>query len=119
MPFQNSLSYVHCFSENSFLAFNAQSDPDLRCPHMPEDTFTHGAAQLRSHPPTRNDSFFYDLCRYLCFHSLHLLISTNDLRFFWVAMTQNVPSDMCAQRRLRLAFAFAQSDQNLHRAHFE
>ena len=27
-------------------------------------------------------------------------------------------SDLCAQRRFRSACAFAQSDQNLHRAHF-
>ena len=28
-------------------------------------------------------------------------------------MSENVPSDMCAQRRFRSACAFAQSDQNL------
>ena len=31
---------------------------------------------------------------------------------------ENVLSDMCAQRRFRSACAFAQSDQNLHWAHF-
>ena len=29
---------------------------------------------------------------------------------------ENVPSDMCTQRRFRSACAFAQSDQNLHLA---
>ena len=37
----------------------------------------------------------------------------------WSAAWENVPSDMCAQRRLRLACAFAQSDQNLRSAHEE
>ena len=32
--------------------------------------------------------------------------------------SESVPSDMCAQRRFRSACAFAQSDQNLHCAHF-
>ena len=31
---------------------------------------------------------------------------------------ENVPLDMCAQSRLRSAYAFALSDQNLHWAHF-
>ena len=34
------------------------------------------------------------------------------------SMSENIPSDMCAQRRFRSACAFAQSDQNLHWAHF-
>ena len=33
--------------------------------------------------------------------------------FIWVATPENVPSHMCAQRRLRSACTFAQSDQNL------
>ena len=33
-------------------------------------------------------------------------------------MSENVPSDMCAQRRFRSACAFTQSDQNLHWSHF-
>ena len=33
-------------------------------------------------------------------------------------MSENESSDMYAQRRFRLACAFAQSDQNLHLAHF-
>ena len=32
--------------------------------------------------------------------------------------SENVPSDMCAQRRFRSACAFAQSDQKLHTAQF-
>ena len=32
----------------------------------------------------------------------------------WAAMSGNVPSDMCAQRRFRSDSSFAQSDQNLH-----
>ena len=36
----------------------------------------------------------------------------------WTTMLENVPSDRCAQRRFRSACAFAQSDQNLHWAHF-
>ena len=47
---------------------------------------------------------------------LLLLLRGNGM---WVATTENVPSDTCAQRRFRSAFAFAQSDQNLHRMHFE
>ena len=33
-------------------------------------------------------------------------------------MSENVPSDMCAQRRFRSDCAMAQSDQNPHWAHF-
>ena len=33
-------------------------------------------------------------------------------------MSENVPSDMCAQRKFRSACVFAQSDQNLLRVHF-
>ena len=29
-----------------YTARNAQADMDLRCPHMPEDTFLHGTAQI-------------------------------------------------------------------------
>ena len=32
----------------------------------------------------------------------------------WVATSENVPSDMCAEWRLRSAWAFAQSNQNLN-----
>ena len=32
----------------------------------------------------------------------------------WAGMSENVLSDICAQRRFRSACAFAQSDQNLH-----
>ena len=32
--------------------------------------------------------------------------------------SENVPSDMCAQRRFRSACTFAQSDENLQWAHF-
>ena len=34
-----------------------------------------------------------------------------------VSTSENVASDMCAQRRLKSACAFAQSDQIFHRAH--
>ena len=33
-------------------------------------------------------------------------------------MSENVPSDMCAQRRFKSTCAFSQSDQNLHWVHF-
>ena len=35
------------------------------------------------------------------------------------ATSENVPLDMCAQRRFRSACSFEQSDQNLHKAHSE
>ena len=38
--------------------------------------------------------------------------------FIGTARSENVPSDMCAQRRFRSACAFAQSHQNLPKAHF-
>ena len=31
--------------------------------------------------------------------------------------SERIPSDMCAQRRFRSVWAFAQSDQNLHTGH--
>ena len=34
--------------------------------------------------------------------------------YIWTAMGENVPPDMCAQRRHKSARACAQSDQNLH-----
>ena len=37
----------------------------------------------------------------------------------WAAMSGNVPSDICAQRRFLSACVFAQSDQNLHWTHFK
>ena len=36
----------------------------------------------------------------------------------WTLTSENVPSDMYARRRFRSDCAFAQSDQNLHWAHF-
>ena len=33
-------------SEDSAYCADAQTGLDLRCPHMPEDTFSHGAAYL-------------------------------------------------------------------------
>ena len=38
--------------------------------------------------------------------------------FIWAAMLENVPSEMCTQRRFRSACAFAQSDLNLHWEYF-
>ena len=35
----------------------------------------------------------------------------------WATLWENVPSDMCAQRRLKSACASAQSDQSLHCPH--
>ena len=45
----------------------------------------------------------------------HVILSS----IIWVAMWEIVPSDMCAQRRLRSACAFAQSDQSLRCPHEE
>ena len=36
----------------------------------------------------------------------------------WASTSENVPSDMCVQRKFRSACAFAQSDQNHQLAHF-
>ena len=48
---------------------DAQSDLGLSCPHMAEDTFSHGAAQLYDGGPGRKLSdgsvltlFLYDFC---------------------------------------------------------
>ena len=46
------------------------------------------------------------------------ITTTTNKNIKWVATSENVPSVMCAQRRFRSACAFAQSDQNLHCAHF-
>ena len=35
----------------------------------------------------------------------------------WVAVSENVPSDMCTKRRFRSAYAFAQSQQKFYLAH--
>ena len=51
---------------------------------------------------------------YCCSPSIYLLW----LLYIWASTPENVPSDMCAQRRFRSACAFAQSDQNLPSAHF-
>ena len=37
----------------------------------------------------------------------------------WVVIVENVPFDMCAQRRLKSACASAQSDQSLRYPHEE
>ena len=40
------------------------------------------------------------------------------IKITWIATSENVPSNMSAQRRFRSACAFAQPDQKFHRAHF-
>ena len=35
------------FTVKSTGIFTAQADLDLRCPHMPEDTFSHGEVHIR------------------------------------------------------------------------
>ena len=52
---------------------------------------------------------------YLLYVTYGLTAGTGLIR---AATSENVLLDMCAQRRFRSACAFAQSDQNLHWAHF-
>ena len=49
-----------------------------------------------------------------CWHLLYDRFSVGSIPIIFAATSEHVPSDMCAQRRFR----FAQSDQNLHWAHF-
>ena len=48
----------------------------------------------------------------------NIWFAKKDGRIKCVPMSDNVTSDICAERRFRSACAFAQSDQNLHRTHF-
>ena len=52
----------------------------------------------------------------------YIIILLSALRFnkrdIWAATSENAPCSIFAQRRLRFACAFAQSDQNLHRSYF-
>ena len=54
-------------------------------------------------------------------HGIDILYTILDGRQYnrTESQRENVPSDMCAQRRLRIACAFAQSDQSLRWAHEE
>ena len=50
---------------------NAQSDLGLRCPHMPEDTFSHGAAKINLYvvkPDTSENIFNARAQISLCIH---------------------------------------------------
>ena len=81
-----------------------QADQGLCCLHMPEDIFSHGAAQL------------------FTIHVLHLnmfyIWTTPAWILIWATTSENLPSGMWIQWRLRSAYASVQSDQNRHWAHF-
>ena len=100
------------------LGLDAQADLSLRSAHMSIVTFAdisvHFMVPLTVLPfssPWERVYFVYiSSCRYhvsgpcrsLAFLHLHGMK-------FWAATSENVPSDMCAQRRLKSIFASAQS----------
>ena len=56
---------------------------------------------------------------YACCIIIHRFIRTQDLKpVRKAAVSENVLSDMCAQRKFRSDSAFAQSDWNIHWMHF-
>ena len=63
----------------------------------------------------RNLKKLHTKCQVFLMTALGMLRGRNVIR---ASTWENVPSDKCSQRRFRLACAFAQSDQNLHWAHF-
>ena len=110
---------------------DAQADLSLRWVHMPFCWFYHEAAQMGK---TSYSPILYSRCstevgpvfmyRVFFFFLLFVICQTNfiselshlKLTFtsikMWAPSWQNQQTDMCAQRRLRSAWASAQSDQS-------
>ena len=69
-----------------------------------------------------NESSMFQLMKLYC-NSYHNIFTAPDIISYHdedgkTTASENVPSDMCAQRRFRSACAFAQTDPNLRLMHF-
>ena len=69
--------------------------------------------RMRNLCDVRDESYAYDV------YIFHVKIfKKENMKFKYATTSENVPLDMCAQRRVRSVCAFALYDQHFHRAHF-
>ena len=74
---------------------------------------------LRFKVPGSNPTLIFSIALFCHFLMLFLLLLRDNGHCWWAASWQNQQNGMCAQRRLRSAWASAQSDQSLRCSHEE